>query len=305
MNRVMVDNWFLGEVVRHLRAPKENPARPYAELLMALVLWDEVCYPRNERSRSWAEGSELADLLCPIDDSARALEDGARELLFLYGSEDPGSDPYGLWMRAPESVVNASALRYLMLSAQHGCDYLPSTERQRFLTAHENPKHVKELLLRLRMQGILDEAADAYYRETLQGLLDVPALQLSMPVLADYIVSGTPEGLKPVEYALQLRQEGSVIRYREYLSQLEQALEQQRWKELRRLLAASKEAVDGVLALDRKGLGSVTVKLLPTPSVVVNYGWFKGEVSASPGLSLECKPGRRMHLTFLKELTRF
>lgn len=305
MNRVMVDNWFLGEVVRYLRSPEENPSRPYAELLMALVLWDEVCYPENGLSRSWAGNSLPADCLCPIDDSRRELADGARELLMLYAAGDPGHDPYFLWMQDPESIVNAAALRYLMLSAKHGCDYLPSTRRQAFLKAHENPKHMKDLLLRMRMLGTLDEAAEAYYRESLQALLDFSELKLAMPVLADYILDGTPAGMTPVEYALQLRQEGPVIRYRAYLARVEQALEAQDWKQLRQLLAASREAVEGVLALDRKRTGSVTVKLLPTPSVVVNYGGVKGELSASPGLSFELKPGRKMHLTFLKELTAY
>ena len=305
MDRVMTDNWFLSETLRYLRAPEENSARPYAELLMALVLWDEVCFPLNERSRAWMESGELEGCLSPIEDEAPELEDRAWQLLHMYIQDEPGCDPYFLWMRDPENFVNAGALHYQMLSVKHGCDYLPSTRRQAFLKAHESHRYLKELLLRMGMQEKLDEAARAYYQKSLEALLDFSELKLDMPVLADFIVSSTPRGMRPVDYALQLRQEGPVIRYREYLSQVEQALERQQWKELRRLLAASQEAIDGVLALDRRRLGSVTVKLLPTPSVMMNYGYAKGELSASPGLSFELKPGRRMHLTFLKDLTAY
>lgn len=308
VNRIMVDNWFLGEVIRYLRAPKENPARPYAELLMALVLWDEVCFPENERSASWADGTELAGCLSPIDDRERAFDDASRELLIGIMQQDELPDPYYLWLRDPEHVVNASALRYLMLSAKHGCDYLPSTQRQAFLRTHENSRYMKGLLARMQMMGQLDERADAYYRESYKALLDFSELKLEMPVLADFIVHSTPAGMTAVEHAMHLRQEGPVIRYRAYLEQVEQALERQDWKTLRSLLAASADAMEEVVGLDRKRLSGVTVKLLPTPSVLVNYGRFRGELSASPSVSFENilgAGGRKLHLTFLKDLTAY
>lgn len=304
MDRIMVDNWFLREVAHYRQDPAGQDPKPYAELLMALVLWDEVCFPKNERSAVWAGSGELADCLTPIDDTGETLGPGAAELLIGIMEEDGLPDPYFLWLSDPEQIVNASALRYLMLSAKHGCDYLPAPRRQVFLQEHRAPKYMKGILTRMQLQNYLDEAAAVYYKETYEALLDFSSLELSMPVLADYVVRTAPAELSPLQYALHLQQEGPVVRYRSYLRRVEEALEQQQWKELRRLLAASKEAVDEVIALDQKRLSGVTVKLLPAPALTANYRGVRTELSASPALSLELNP-RRMHLSFLRDLTDY
>ncbi len=305
MKRVMVDNWFLKEASEPGEKGKPKNPGAYGTLLSALVLWEEVCYPRNPNNAVWDRREELTACLHPISDTGDEARGCSIRLMNRFLQEDGIPDPYLSWMQDPESIVKASALAYLSLSAKNGCDYLPAPERRRFLETEDYARHIKNLLPRMRMMGMLDEAAEAYYKECYAELLELSALELSMPVLADYIVSASPEGVSPLEYALHLRQEGPVIRYRDYLNRLEQAMEQQRWKELRRLLAASKEAVEEVLELDRKGLGSVTVKLLPTPSVVMNYGSLHGELSAKPALSADLKPARRMHLSFLRDLTRY
>lgn len=305
MRRVMLDNWFLMEAIRYLQNPAVQSPRAYGELLSALVLWDEVCYPDNDRSR-WQElYTPLSDVLVPIDDRENACSDASVDLMIDLMRDEPFPDPYFLWLRDPEHVVNARALRYQLLSAAHGCDYLPSTRRQAFLRQREDPRQIQALLLRHRMQALLDEKAAAYYKEAYGALLEIPELKLSMPVLADYIVQNAPEGMEPLEYALHLKQEGSVIQYRDYLRQLEEAMEHGEWKRFRQLLRASQELMEQVIHQDEKRLRGVTVKLLPTPSVAVNYGCFRGELSVKPTLSFEPHLGRRMHLSFLRELTDF
>ena len=305
MKRVMVDNWFLKEASEPDENGKPKNPQAYGSLLSALVLWEEVCYPQNPNNAVWAKTEELSACLHPLYDTGSNVRRLSVRLMERFLADDGIPDPYLTWMQDPESVVNASALGYLAFSAKNGCDYLPAPQRQRFLETEDYARHVRNLLPRMRMMGILDEAAEEYYKESYSELLDLSAPELRMPVLGDYIVSASPAGISPLEYALHLRQEGPVIRYRDYLDRLEQAIEQQRWKELRRLLAASREAVAEVLDLDRKGLGSVTVKLLPTPSLVMNYGGLHGELSAKPAFSADLKPARRMHLSFLRDLTRY
>ncbi len=305
MQRVLVDNWFLKEAAEQNGDGTPKSPRAYGSLLMALVLWEEVCYPQNRNSLVWSSREELLDCLHPIVDTDREYQSLSFRLLERFAADDGIPDPYFDWASDPERVVYASALRYLMLSAKNGCDYLPSPRRQVYLEAEDHTRHIKGLLPRMRLMGNLDEAVLAYYQESYAQLLELSQLKLEMPVLADYLVTTAPAGVSPLAYALHLRQEGPVIRYRAYLRRLEQALEAQNWKELRRLLAASREAVDQVLALNRKALGSVTVKLLPTPSVVMNYGGLKAELGAGPSLSADVKPARRMHLSFLRDLTDY
>ena len=47
MNNVMVDNWLLEDAVINLQRNPTEPSKSLSDLLMAIVLWDNVYYPRK------------------------------------------------------------------------------------------------------------------------------------------------------------------------------------------------------------------------------------------------------------------
>ena len=68
MERVMVDNWLLEEAVINLRDEPEKPGKSLSDLLMAILLWDEVCFPENQNNYWRSIRGNLADYLTPITD---------------------------------------------------------------------------------------------------------------------------------------------------------------------------------------------------------------------------------------------
>ena len=75
MNSIMVDNWFMEEVIADIKEQKTHRSRCYGELLMAIVLWDEVYYPKNNYNWWNSIPSQVQNALIPLDDCVlQALE---------------------------------------------------------------------------------------------------------------------------------------------------------------------------------------------------------------------------------------
>lgn len=293
----MVDNWFMENVVVDIRDKKTYCSKSYAELLMAIVLWDKVYYPQNTYKWWNSFPSQVQNILYPIDDSK---EEGLSESDRQY---------YKYYNISKESeIIGSRALHYMKLSNDNECDYLPCKKRRDFLIKYSRQEIYYKVLSRMKLQGDLDKTIQEYYTETYRTLLDFSSLDLKMPVLVNFIIDNTPEEMTPIDYAFHLKNEGPVIKYRQYLTQVEDALEEQRWKDLRFLLSCSNDAISSIISMDKNNLGSVEVRILPTPSIILKSVGLDASVSQVPSLTLKKKinrPFRKMHLTFLKNLTKY
>ena len=305
MNNVMVDNWFMENVVRSIFNNDTRHSRSYADLLMAIILWEDVYYPNNSKSIWNVFPSQVQDKLHPIYD---------------YENED-SKEPYkqeigdevGCWLEWKEGpqkepeIVSRNALRYMMLSSKNGCDYLPCEKRKSFLLKYFSPQRIQKALYRMKMQGSLDKTIEEYYSDTYKALLDFSDLNFEMPVLANFIFDNTPKGMTSVDYAFHLKNEGPVINYRKYLSHVEDALETQNWSELRYLLGCSTDVISDITSLDKKQIFSIGASIIPIPSLLLQIGGFN--ITASPStisIAVEkCGSFKKMHLTFLRDLTKY
>ena len=303
----MVDNWFMEEVIADINNNTECNSKNYADLLMAIVLWDEVYYPQNTRNWWKSFPSQVQNALQPIEDiEEQGYQSNLHDLrpmsaipLLSYLAQNP---------KIRSDIISTAALHYAKLSSKNGCDYLPCKERQSLLQKFMTPPNIQKSLTRMKMQGNLDKAIEEYYADTYKALLDFSDLKLKMPALVNFILDNTPKEMTPVDYAFHLKNEGAVIKYRQYLSQVEEALENQNWKDLRFLLRCSDDAVSEVTALDKKNLGRVKVRLLPTPSILLEYGGLSADISSTSSFEIKTNiknPFRKIHLTFLKDLTRY
>jgi len=151
MNKVMVDNWFLEDIIKYFLDEKKNASNSYEELLMAIVLWDEVCYPQNAFNWWTSIPSHIQDRLCPIDDT-----------------KDKGIS--GICLQSIGAPINM-VLHYMELSSNHGCDYLPCSARRKSDDCYSLLDHA---LLEIDMQRNLDQAIKEYYRETYKALSERP-----------------------------------------------------------------------------------------------------------------------------------
>lgn len=311
MKNIMVDNWFMEEVVADINCNNARNSRSYADLLMAIVLWDEVYYPENAHNWWKSFPSQVQNVLHPIDDSKEEGFKQATELCYHYNIYSSYYDSYFYdydSCRIKPNVVEGGALRYMMMSNNNGCDYLPCSKRQSFLLQYNDMQIVKRSLIRLKMQDDLDKSIKEYYTDTYRALLDFSDLKLEMPVLVNFIFDNTPNEMTPVDYAFHLKNEGAVINYRKYLSQVEDALENQNWRDLRFLLRCSSDAVSEITSLDKKNLKSIGIKILPMPSILLEYDGLNATISSEPSFEIKKKiqnPFRKIHLTFLKDLTRY
>lgn len=69
MRDVMVDNWFLDNVMLDVQDGSLNNSVHYAEFLPVIVLWDNVYYPYNEMNR-WRNNSiNLKKYLIPLSEA--------------------------------------------------------------------------------------------------------------------------------------------------------------------------------------------------------------------------------------------
>lgn len=308
MNNVMVDNWLLEDAVINLQRNPMEPSKSLSDLLMAIVLWDNVYYPRKGHSTWWTEVQpDLQDYLLPIEDNGL---DGLQEALgdvSRVRTKSPEQQDEGDGTQEP-LIVSSSAFRYLRLSSQNNCDYLPVRERQEYLAKNLlfTDSKVRDMLVKIGSQKMLDKQVKAYVEESLKALLDMPKVEFKMPVLTSYILKDTPVGMSPVEYAFHLRQEGAVIRYREYLAELANTIERQDWKEYRRLIGCATDAIQGVLTMDKGRIGSINAGIFPTLSATLETPYFTASTDPQKllALKLENFKRRKYHLTFLRDLTK-
>lgn len=283
MNKVMVDNWFLEDIVNDFRNGQISTSNSYAELLMAIVLWDEVCYPQNIFNWWDSIPSHIQHRLCPLDDTK---ENGVP----------------GVFLQSVDSLDNL-VLHYMALSNKYECDYLPCLQRRVSCACYSMLEHA---LIQMKMQENLDKTIEAYYRETYKALSGFSQIKIKMPILAKYIFDNTPEDMTPFDFAFHLKNEGPVIKYRQYLNEIEDALEKQNWKDLRYLLSCSEDAITDVLTLEKKGIENVTFDIWPMPSISLKFRNANVSISKTASFSIKASSSsKKIHLTFLRHLTDY
>lgn len=311
MNNIMVDNWFMEEVIADIRDQQIHYSNCYAELLMAIVLWDEVYYPLNNYNWWNTIPSQVQNKLKPIEDLKEKGKNKSIKELYRYKYKGLSEDEF-YWLKwkepvlaDPEDIVCSGAIRYLALSKKHNLDYLPCVKRQNFLREFCSINNIKTSLPRMRLQGEFTKTIKEYYVETYKSLIDFSNFEIKMPVLANFIIDNASNDMSPIDFALHLKNEGSVVKYRNYLKEIEIALEKQNWKELRYLLRCSEDAINSVISIDRKKLKSISVSIFPVPSIAFNQN--KIGVTISPSLTIEGfqKYYKKFNLIFLKDVTKY
>lgn len=284
MNNVLVDNWYMEQVVADIRAGNRYHSVQYAELLSAIVLWDNIYYPDNEHNWWHNHPSEVQHALLPLKDNSTDPQFLRSEQLLMsqIASSLKGTTFY-------TDNVAKSALHYRLLSNQNECDYLPCPPRQEFLKKiDKNVLFAK--LARLNFSHTHDKLLREYYLDAYHGLINTDIV-IDRPILSNFIIHNTPESMTPVDYAIHLANEGPVLRYRDYLARIESCIENQEFAQLRLLLKESRDVVDEVLRMDNDSIPSLDMTIFPTPSI---------------SIGMEFKfPKKKMHLTFLRDLTEY
>lgn len=286
MKEVMVDNWLLEDIVD--QSNYSTIPESLCVLLSALVLWDNVLYPFNNRdywrrtviaNTKWErEINSIRNNLCFFDDRK---EEYQKEQEQFFRNNIAVID------KNISEAVGVGALRYICVSNKHGYDYLPCSDRNVFIKQHA--EICRDSINRLDMLLPLDKEIDEFLKD-LSNVFGGAFFSVSRPVLVDYIIQNTPQDMSYVDYAMHLKYYGSVIQYRQYLQNVEDSLNHCNLNELIRLKQYSQEVVNDITKMDSSIL-SAEFNILPLP-----------QFSLIKDINISKK---KMHLTFLKELARF
>lgn len=277
MNKIMVDNWFMKNVYEYIKFNNTDYSPLYYDLLMAIILWDEVYYPQNKYSNIWGnDPSPLQNLLLPIIKPE-----------FEYSGK----------------VVDDIALKYLELSYNNECDYLPCPLRRDFLAKNYQYRSLN----RMKIQNILDNEIEDYYNKTFAFFSDSFDFRIKMPVLVNFTLNNTPKDMESIDYALHLKNEGAVVNYRRYLKKMEDSIENQDWIELRFLLKHFGDTINDIIILDNNHISCVNTSVAITPSVLFDFSsnYLKGSLPISLLVKENFLKKHKIHLTFLRDLTQF
>lgn len=303
MDGIMVDNWFMDEVLFSMPANSMHCSKAYATLLEAIILWDQLYYPYNIRSVWSKNETPLKHLLSPIDDwNEEGLEEAIKAFSRTVNQQKLSLSPFS------SQIVGAGAIRYVALSAKNGLDYLPCSSRQEYLKNHLSPREFGGLLSQLKAQGFIDSLISDQISNTIRSFLGSTDFFIEVPALAQYIINNTPPDMTPAEFAFHLREEGPVIKYRQYLKELSNAFNADDVIELGYLQSLSKEVVSDVFSVGKGRLKRARFKLFPnfSFSTSTNIGDFG--IAISPlGISgiweITAQTFTRKNLTFLTDMT--
>lgn len=307
MKGIMVDNWFMEEVLFSMPDDSKCCSKEYANLLEAIVLWNQVYYPRNACSAWSINGTSLQHLLTPIDDWNEEGSEAAMDAFML--SEYTHKKQQLEFSPFPNPIVGVGALRYVTLSAKNGLDYLPCSARREYLKNHLSLKEFGDMLSCLKAQGFIDSLISDQIASVFQPFLSDPDFLFEMPALAQYIINCTPPDMTPAEFAIHLREEGPTIRYRQYLKEFSDAFRSENALELGYLQSISREVVSDVLAMGKRSIKSMHCRLFPSFSFSANTSIGEIGINISPtGISgtwsTAEKTFHRKNLTFLTDITQ-
>lgn len=291
---------------------KNSVPSNYADLLMAIVLWDDVYYPLNKYSSWNKEQSEFKNVLIPLEDDLEIGKDESIRELYL--SKGISLDDF-YWLKwdntffsLNDDIVGCGAIRYLSLCSKNQLDYYPCSLRQDFIRKYCNIKKTCEILSRIKLQHSFTKNIEEYYQDTFHALMEFDNLTIKMPVLAKYIISNSNENMSPVDFSLHLKNYGSVIGYRRFLNEIDNAIENHDWQELNFLLKCSNDAINDILLINRKEIGCVSINLFPIPQLLFNH-----PIEATLNLSKDFthfhkfirNKKKMFNLVFLKDLTKY
>lgn len=236
MNSLIVDNWTLETICYDmLDVSSEDPSYEYQQLIMAILLWDDLCFWDSPFSAHWKESGLLPNsLFRPIhyDAHKNTYADTVYRKHF--------SNNYS-------EIVAKGAIEYIQICEENACDYLPSSSRNTFLKNNYESLG-RNQLSRLSVLSPLDNALQEEYDQIVKAY-NMNPLIIEFPVLIDYIMDqAEKEGMSYWEMALHIREWGPVISFRKLIETIEGEMGDNNWnvKELDRLRKHSQQLVDDI-----------------------------------------------------------
>ena len=300
MRNVLVDNWLIENIVLGHNSQDMEYNLSYSNLLMALLLWDNVYYPKSKYNWWKTESDDCFDSLFPYDDEEQKWSFEAYR--HIYGNRLTEDDYEWIVNKvdnfSEEERIEHGAYRYMLLCRSNGFDYLPCPKRQDFFRR----KNMDEMLTVLQEHFNMEKIIIDEIKKQI-GLI---YSDLEVPILTRYILKNTPKGSNPLQYALFLKNEGPIVEYREYLNIIKTEYSLGNYEKASKLINHSHRIVKNVIKINPTNIISTRFEIFPL--ILLLLGLNKTQTSLlSTAINFNLDIGMLLNsnIAFLKDLTKF
>lgn len=285
MNSVLLDNWFLESTYYDKNDYRNKTvSTSYGNLLNAIVLWDTLFFPDNEYSFAWKQCfPELNNILIAYEDKSNLFLQEATEITQNANFNE-------------SSVVCIGAIRYLLLSNSLELDYMPVPQRAAFISKYSNCLGEKfKALTRIDLSRVIDKAVTEYYDE-LNSIFGKNIFTISMPILTDFIIQTCPKDMSYISYAINLRNDKAIKKYKKCMNDLDNAFNNGNWNEISAYIEATYSIVKSITKMDKNCVFNISLSLAVMPLLTP---------SVNLGKDFNLRRRKYVHLAFIKKLAKF
>lgn len=215
MKSVLIDNWTIERIIDNFSNNKKMISEEVKALLIAMVLWDDVCFLDDENSSWWKYIVDNMEEYCflkqlkPIKntDDHSLIKETEKSYLELYSKQYT-------------SLVAQRTLEYLNLANEKGLSYLPLGERAKFVRENDLYKHFNIYYDRIDAIEQVDKDALDYFTK-LDEKIRKTKLEFHPSCLFDYISKSTDTVTDMFCYVNEFKSQKMVKEFRKWADNLE------------------------------------------------------------------------------------
>lgn len=324
MAEVLLDNWGLSECVRRKFRGEDwyesydsmdlhSEELCWQNFLTSIILWDDIYVNSHHGLLKMSDKNDIGieDYSYSFDSltnmAKRWLNTNFLNFSFVHVANErfeleslsKSDEIYKLFktLKAPEfDTLNDehksllfSGYRYVLQANELGYNYLPHPERAQFLL---KSGVFTNSFNRQVYIDILDKEVKKYVEEV-NNLCGNNLLDTKFPVLYEFIAKETSSPQEQFKYAIELRNNKDVVKFRESVNQIEELLQNGNILELKRSLDCTKEICDVI-----------------TTDLYKTHLSFSVSLGLSPAINITLNPKNNrtksiLHTTFLYDITKF
>ena len=278
MNSIMIDNWSILQLIKAWKTRSKTP-QLYHDLITAFVLWEEVIYPNNEYV-SWKNfDSPFKNELTIVEINDRKYRSEVIDIMNrTYSKQDDkaylNKQTDFQWINKnilgeEYSIVELSALNYILICQEMACDYLPCPERRLFINSLHDPELIRIIYNKLTYWDLFENEYKEYVIDIYRHLKD-EMIKINYPLLTNYVIENIEDGMTIIQSAKHLREEGLFVKYRQYLDRIDEAIQGHEWMLLSNLVKDIDDVSNEIFHKDSNGITTIEATLFPNPSIVIN-----------------------------------
>lgn len=283
MKNVLIDNWFLENIAfKYNDQLQLFSSQEFLNILEAILLWDNVYYPENEYSHFWQYLIGDTDLRNYItgcgytDEFSNIAQEVYNGKIFTGYSRN----------------TVCGAIEYSLLAAEKGFDYLPCSQRSRFIKNENLTRNLfniigdQNLIKKNKYFDLLDESIKEYYKDFNKSIKE-NVYEMKFPVFTKYILKAKPSDISFYEFVSNLKKRLCVKEYLKYIENIEKEMEQGKFINCQRFKNDINELVD-----------EITKK---NPELIMAV---KGQMKPEFNINYNLLNIRKLHFCFIKEIIK-